>query len=515
MGGDGTEAITGHVVAGAGADGVEAALDSVLRGDTSKTLVLRDGLGRPLESPATSASRVWGGDTVILTLNRALQEICERSLDDAVTRMAASGGDIVVLDPQNGDILALASQRRGAPGPASTTLTEPFEPGSTIKPFIAAPLIARGRVSPADVVDTHTGRLTLYGRTLTDTHQAPAMTLREVIRWSSNVGIAQFAQRLSAREEYEALRDVGFGSPTGLPFPGEAAGTLRAPSDWSRQSPASLAIGYELAVTPLQLALAYATIANGGQLLEPGLVREIRGPDGSVRFRRTRRVVRRVMPEAVAAELRDILVETVVNGTATEADLPSYIVAGKTGTARRTEYGAGYARNEYTASFVGLFPGRDPQYVILVKLDDPTSSYYGGKTAAPVFKTVLEAALAARNPGLDREALAADRRTRAPQAVPLATPDTVAADVVMPVDAGIEPSVTLPIGPRTPASDSRPARTTATVPDVRALTIRSAVRALHAAGLRVQVVAAPLGATDPASGTPVRAGAVVRLGDGS
>jgi cell division protein FtsI (penicillin-binding protein 3) len=486
----------------------------VLRGDTSNTLILRDGLGRPLESPAAKAPGALGGDTVILTVNRALQEICERSLDDAVTRMDATGGDIVVLDPQDGDILALASQRRGIVGPASTTLTEPFEPGSTIKPFIAAPLIARGRVSPGDVVDTHAGRLVLHGRTLTDTHRAPAMTLREVIRWSSNVGIAQFAQRLTRREEYEALRDVGFGSATGLPFPGEAAGTLRDPTQWSKQSPASLAIGYEVAVTPLQLALAYASIANGGELLEPGLVREIRGADGTVRYRRERRVVRRVMPREVAEQLRDILVETVANGTAAEADLPSYIVAGKTGTARRTEYGAGYGRNEYTASFVGLFPGRDPQYVILVKLDNPTTSYYGGKTAAPVFKTVLEAALAARDPALDRGALAAGRRASAAEGLPLATPDTVAADIVMPGDTARESMVTVPVGGPVPVSGVRRPPTTA-VPDVRGLSVRAAVRALHGAGLRVELMAGPPGTTDPAAGTTIHTGAVVRLGDGS
>ena len=271
-----------------------------------------------------------------------------------------------MLDPQDGSILTLASRRPGVGAAAATTLTEPFEPGSTLKPFIAAALLGRGRVTPADVVDTHAGRLVINGRTLTDTHFAPSMTLRDVIRWSSNVGIVQFAQRLTPAEEYEALRDVGFGLDQEFHFLGELPGTLRDPSHWSKQSPASLAIGYELAVTPLQLALAYGAIANGGELLEPSLIREIRSPDGSVLYERHRRVVRRVMSADVARQLRDILIETVAHGTATGADLPSFAVAGKTGTARRVQYGAGYERNEYTASFVGLFPGRDPQYVVLL-----------------------------------------------------------------------------------------------------------------------------------------------------
>jgi len=336
------------------------------------------------------------------------------------------------------------------------------------------------------------------------------MTLREVIRWSSNVGIVQFAERLSPGEEYLALRDVGFGSPTGLPFIGEASGTLREPVHWSKQSPASLAIGYEIAVTPLQLALAYASIANGGELLEPALIREIRAPDGTVAYHRERRVVRRVMSEAVAAELRDILIETVARGTATEAGLPSFVMAGKTGTARRTQFGAGYGRNEYTASFVGLFPGRDPQYVILVKLDNPSGAYFGGATAAPVSKAILEAAIAARDVALPRGALAAARsvalidtapRPSAPGAVDFA-------DVDAPL---VGRSVTIPIG-STPDAHELPTPGTVAVPDVHGWPLRAAVRVLHRSGLQVEIVPGTPGTTVPAAGTLVRRGTVVRLG---
>jgi len=515
LGPDGVTAITGHVSpAGGGVDGIEATLDSVLRGDPSRGVALHDALGRPLESPSAPVAGGHAGDAVLLTVNGTLQEICERALADAVLRMGASGGDIVVLDPHDGSILALASRRRAFGGVAATTLTEPYEPGSTIKPFIAAALLTHGRVAPTDVVDTHTGQLVINGRTLTDSHRLPSMTLREVIRWSSNVGIAQFAQRLSSHEEYEALRDVGFGSPTGVPFPGEAAGTLLDPPHWSKQSPVSLAIGYEVAVTPLQMALAYATIANGGELLEPALVREVRGPDGSVLYRRERRVVRRVMSPDVARELRDVLVETVAHGTASEAELPSYIVAGKTGTARRTQYGAGYARNEYTASFVGLFPGRDPQYVILVKLDDPTGSYFGGKTAAPVFKTILESALAARDASLDRSVLAADRRAPAIGTSLSVAPQAAEADTADAIDTTPVLSATVPID-RPLALVVPPLATTVIVPDLRGWTLRGAVHALHREGLEVELKGGPRGATDPAAGTTVRTGTIVRLGDGS
>jgi cell division protein FtsI (penicillin-binding protein 3) len=511
LGPPGLAAIVGHVGAdGLGSDGIEAALDSVLRGSSGEEVVLRDGMGRPLESPSGPSGSLRTGDAVVLTINQALQEIAERALDAAIGRMSASGGDIVVVDPHDGSVLALASRRVGSASPALTSVTEPFEPGSTLKPFIASALMARGRVAPGDVVDTHAGRLEINGRTVTDTHHADHMTLREVIRWSSNVGIVQFAERLSPAEEYMALRDVGFGSPAGVPFAGEAAGTLHQPAQWSKQSPASLAIGYEIAVTPLQLALAYASIANGGELLEPALVREIRGPDGSVRYHHERRVVRRVMSEGIARELREILIETVAHGTASEADLSSFVLAGKTGTARRTQFGGGYGRNEYTASFVGLFPGRDPQYVILVKLDDPTGAYFGGATAAPVSKAILEAAIAARDAALDRGALAAGRRVALIDTAPQAGAEQQA-DFADLEAAGAGSTVTIPLE-AAPGIAAPPRDTTIRVPDVRGLALRPAARALHRAGFRVDIVPGQPRTTVPAAGTLARRGAVIRLG---
>ncbi|MFL5575810.1 MAG: peptidoglycan D,D-transpeptidase FtsI family protein, partial [Gemmatimonadaceae bacterium] len=410
----GMRRIVGRVAEdGAPVDGVELALDSVLRGERGTATVLRDARGRSFESPTAPGVAPRAGNTVVLTINQALQDICERALADAVERMSADGGDVVVMDPHTGAVLAMASKRPDPRTTAATALSEPYEPGSTLKPFIAAKLLELRRARPDEVVNTHDGTWVLDGRTITDSHKAPSMTLTEVIMNSSNIGIVQFAQRLSPREEFEALRDAGLGTPTGVPYPAEAGGTLREPKRWSRTSPASLAMGYEVAVTPLQLVTAYASIANGGELLEPALVKEIRSPEGEVLFRHRRRVVRRVMPPEVARTVRGMLVETVAKGSAVEADLSTFEVAGKTGTAWRTAGGRGYVANKYTASFVGLFPSEDPQYVILVKLDNPVGAYYGGKTAAPVSKVVLEAAIAARDAALDRGALASRVRARA------------------------------------------------------------------------------------------------------
>jgi cell division protein FtsI (penicillin-binding protein 3) len=519
---DGLRRLVGRVDPRTGAiDGLELALDSLLRGTPGSSRVLRDGSGRSLESPTARIVAPVPGHTVVLTVDQDLQEIAERALIDAVGRLGATGGDVVVLDPHNGEVRALASHRVDPRSRAATALTEPFEPGSTIKPFIAAGLLARGRVGPRDVVDTRGGELTIEGRTLRDVHRAgDRMTLSEVLKWSSNVGIVHFVGRLSPREHYETLRDFGFGAPTGAPYPSEAAGTLRPPPQWSRQSAASLAMGYEISVTPLQLAAAYATFANGGELLEPALVKEVRAPDGAVRYRHARRVVRRVMTPTVADSVRAMLVGVVTGGTAVEADLATFQLAGKTGTARRA-VGGGYAPTQYFATFAGLFPADRPQLVIVVKLDSPKETYFGGRTAAPVSRAVLEAALAARNAALDRRALAdaaARRQTGAagsPEHVPTGGTAQGANGSVRLAGAPAERQPSRPVVVRLPYRAPRPAQRSASViPDVRGLEMRDAVRALHEAGFRVQIgrgLPGPAAMTSPPAGMLSPKGSLVRL----
>ena len=518
----GLRALVGRVdLAGTGSDGLELALDSLLRGVSGASNLVRDVRGRTLASPTRRGSLPQRGHSVTLTINQELQAIAERTLSDAVARMDADGGDIVILDPRTGEVLALAGVRGGTFAPSLTTVTEPFEPGSTLKPLIAAGLLARGKARTFDRVPSLGGVYELHGRRIHDEPHdgapTPAqLTLAEVIRYSSNVGIAQFAERFVPREQYETLRDFGLGTPTGVPYPSEAAGILRAPERWSKQSSASLAMGYEIAVTPLQLAAAYAAIANGGELLEPALIKEIRAPDGELRFRHERRVVRRVIPADVAATLRGLLSGVVAHGTAVDADMATYRLAGKTGTPRRTVDGR-YAPMQYNPNFVGIFPADAPQLVVVVKLGSPRSSIYGGQTAAPMTKTILEAALAARDAALNRSALS----TRGAAAVqagsvrrPVATarrsdearreilPDTGSRSVVLELAAQpLEPANVL----------SRPGLRA--VPDVRGMTLRNAVRSLHSAGFRIQLArgAPPSTATEPAMGALAAPGSFVRL----
>ena len=505
---EGTRRIVGRVGGdGVAVDGIELVLDTLLRGVAGATTMMREASGRAVGWGAPMGTSARMGHSVTLTLNYELQSIADRALADAVSRMGASGGDIVILDPHEGAILALASKRADPRSTAATALTEPFEPGSTLKPFVAAALIERGLATPDEIIETGNGTYETNGRTITDIHREPRMSLADVIKWSSNVGIVKFAERLEPAVQYELLRDLGFGAPTGVPYPSEAAGTLRMPQSWTKMSPASLAMGYEIAVTPLQLAVAYASIANGGELIEPSLVREIRDAEGRVRYRHTKRVARRVMSPEVARTIRTMLVDVVEHGTAVQADLSTFAVAGKSGTARRTQKGR-YSAGHYTATFVGLFPANQPQYVILVKLDDPSGAYYGGATAAPVTKIVLEAAIAARDAALDRGALAS-RPARG--ATPVAqAPDTIQRPA-RDADTGAASSIPYVFALDAPASPAVPRGAARPVPDVRGLPLRDAVRMLHDSGFKVRLGRGPDGATLPSPGTLARPGDTVRL----
>ena len=517
-------------------DGLELALDTLLRGDSGKVRLARDKDGRALDSPDGWTEQPKAGSTVVLTINNTLQDICERELSIAVDSLRADGGDIVVMNPHTGEILALASSRVGKTTFSNTAVTEPFEPGSTLKPFVAASLMENGRARPTDIVDTHNGKLELDGRVITDMHKAQSLSLADVIRYSSNVGIVEFGLRLTPRQKYETFRNLGFGMPLGVPLPAEASGTLREPKLWSKQTSASILMGYEIAVTPLQLVTAYAAIANGGELLEPHLVKEVRSIDGKVLYRAEPRSVRRVMSGEVARTVQQMLLAVVREGTATKADLATFDVAGKSGTARRTSQNAGYVAGNYTASFVGLFPGNDPQYVVLVKLDNPRGAHYaGGDIAAPVTQIVLRAALAARDAALDREDLAASEKSGVAQShVDPAARTNFAAEVKFvrrtdaegpdrPTQDSYDPNRN--VGKRDPSEGTASyvielpaslksaavAMASRAIPDVRGLSVREAVRAIHNAGFRVRLIGASTAGTFPAAGTIAAPGTLVQL----
>lgn len=463
-----------------GAAGLEGALDSLLTGRAGEAVLLKDRAGRRYDSPSRKTRDPLPGNDVTLTIDAELQEIAERGLDDAIAQMRAEGGDVVFLDPNSGELLALASRQAAGGGmPSASTFTDPFEPGSTAKLFTAAALLVRQRVKASDAVSGENGSwnmpVTSNGRTrlIRDSHaQRGSLTLALAIQVSSNIAMAKFALRLRPEEQFEMLRDFGFGTPTGTEFPGESRGILAFPHRWQPMyTRASLAMGYEFAVTPVQLAAAYAAIANDGVLLAPTLVREVRDPAGNLLYRHQPEPVRRVVSSEIAAQLREFLREAAgAGGTGEMAQLTNYSVLGKTGTAVRFQ-GGRYVHGQYTASFAAIFPADHPQLVVIVKIDNPRGNYYGGLTAAPVTRMMLQQALASRRVAIDRGRLAA-RDTTAPEVT-----KTLAAE-----PAGPPPVVvTLPYRPPRASAAARP------VPDVGGRSIREAALALHRRGFRVNL----------------------------
>ena len=478
---------------GYGASGMEKTLDSLLAGRSGSAVVLKDRAGREYESPARVIAQPVAGHDVVLTLDAELQEIAQRALDDALRRMDADGGDVVMLDPATCEVLAIASRQRDGTARPSAFI-DTFEPGSVAKIFAAAALLALKRVRPGEHVSGEDGIYRLPGRTITDEDPQPTLTLADAIRVSSNIAIVKFAARLRPAEQYGMLRDFGFGALTGVEFPGEAVGRLRPPSEWTRPSAASLAIGYELSVTPIQLTVAYAALANGGLLLQPTLIREVRSPEGPVLYRHEPEPVRRAVSPEIAAALRDLLRGVVERGTGAEAALTNFPVAAKTGTTRRVVNGH-YAAGQYTASFAALFPADKPQLVLVVKIDNPhKGSHFAAQTAAPVTRAMLEQALAARTVALDRARLSTAARPAA--AVPLED------------DGGVVPYVV----PWPYQPDSVGERRRQTVPDVTGLRLREAVRALHRRGFRVALKGwGTAEHTWPAAGDSAATGATVTL----
>jgi len=536
---EGTRKLLGQVNGeGKGIDGIELLVDSLLRGQPGTARTLKTGDGRRFDSPDVLTDAPRRGHTVRLTINQGLQDICDQAIADATRRLQADGGDVVILEPQSGAVRCLASHRRGqkAGTGGAATILEPFEPGSTLKPFLIGRLLEEGKVRPEERIATFDGVYEVAGRRIVDLHKADYLTVTGIIQYSSNVGIARLSERVSDGELFQLYRDLGFGTASGIAFPVEASGTLYEPRRWSGQSHASLAIGYELSVTPLQLALAYGAIANGGKLMAPGLIEEIRSPEGEVVYAHRPRAVRHVFEEKTTRALVAMLESVVDSGTATDAGLAGFTLAGKSGTARRTtagRYGQGGSLT-YTSSFVGLFPAKKPQFVVLVKLDNPRGTYYGGKTAAPVTKAVIEAALAARDASLEWDELSSQRLAYVPprgdSVGPTAVPTANTADV-----ASVTPSAPSDTEPRVPAVplidstpvpepsapvrfeltqrlvESAPVRRVVPVPDVRGLPLRVAVRELHRAGFRVQLTDGRGGTTVPAAGSAARTGTTVRL----
>ncbi|WP_425507901.1 peptidoglycan D,D-transpeptidase FtsI family protein [Thermomonas paludicola] len=374
-----------------GQEGLELAFDDWLRGTPGAKRVIRDNKGRIVENVDLVRAAQPGHD-LALSIDRRIQYLTHRELRDAIAETGASSGSAVVLDVATGEVLAMdnfptfnpnavASSQRDAH--RNRAVTDLMEPGSTMKPITVAAGLEAGVITPQTLFNTSPGWIPNGKYRTTDTHNYGVLDTTGIIRKSSNVGASLVAQRLSNEQFNNVLRRFGYGRSTGSGFPGEAAGLFPTPDRWSGTSKQTMSYGYGLSVTPLQIATAYAALGNGGLLHQPSFVKGQHNPP------------RQVLDPKIAREVLQMM-QTVTEpgGTATQAAILGYHVAGKTGTSRKASAG-GYSRR-YIGYFAGLVPVDKPRFAMVVAVNDPDPSrkgYTGGVVAGPVFRNVMEGAL--------------------------------------------------------------------------------------------------------------------------
>lgn len=374
-----------------GQEGIELAADSRLAGVPGSRRVIKDRKGRIVED-VESLRAPRDGTEVTLAIDQRLQFLAHRELKAAVESNRAKGGSIVILDAKTGEVLALVNQPDYNPNNRANvtgrqtrnrSVTDLFEPGSTMKPFTVAAALDAGIVTPETMIQTAPGSMTIGGWTISDAHPHGLLSVTQVIQKSSNVGSAKIMLAMTPERMGTLYRELGFGAPPQTGFPGEAKGLLRPWSTWKPIEQATMAYGHGISVSLLQLARAYTIFTNDGQLLPLSLTKRETLPIG-------RRIVRRDTAQAVT---RMMEMAVLPGGTAPRAQVPGYRVAGKTGTANKPEGGT-YAEHKYVSSFVGFGPASDSRFIVAVTIDEPAGArYYGGDVGAPVFASVMGAAL--------------------------------------------------------------------------------------------------------------------------
>jgi len=541
--------VAGQVLGFTGVDnnglgGLELQLDSLLRGKNGRLTLQRDGLNRQRQSVDYPRVDPVNGDAVTLTLDIEYQSIAEEELRRGIERNRAESGLVAMMDPATGEVLAMANEPSinpadpGASDPQvmrNRVVTDMFEPGSVFKVVTASAALEAKKVSLAQKFNAEGGtyrprlRNGKVRNTITDTHPHGVITFQEAMEVSSNIVLAKVSDLVGADALFTMARAYGFGTETGIELPGEVRGELKHPSGWSGTTLNSMAYGYEVGVTPLQILAAYGAVANGGTLMKPYIVRSVVAADGNVVVEHRPERIRRVVTPSTAALLVQVFRGVVERGTGITARLSGVSVAGKTGTARRAIDGK-YSTSDYTASFVGFFPSEAPAVVCLVMIENPRDrGYTGSLAAAPVFRAIAERIYAIsgrfRAHGSALHASGAtlvvpDVTTLAPAAarsllaglgfdVNIRGEGTVVTHQSPEAGARCAPQSTVEL---TTADASPAAGGVVAVPDVRGQAIRRAVTRLSLVHLDATVRGSGVVvAQDPLPGSRVRAGTPVAL----
>lgn len=388
-----------------GIEGLEKYYNRYLKAQKTSKVVLRDATGKKLSDGNYGEIR---GNDVFLTLDEGLQYIVEKHLDEAMNKWQASSATIIMMEPFTGEILALANRPNYNPNDLKTiknlsvirnrSITDLYEPGSTFKIITASAALEEKIIKTNTKIDCAPGFIEVGGKKIKDVHKYGVLSFEEIIQKSSNVGTIKIAIMVGREKLYDYIKKFGIGEKTGIDLPGEISGHIKPVSKWSGTSIGAIPIGQEVAVTALQMLRAYSAIANGGYLVKPFIVSEIRSPEGNIIYKA---VIQRerILSEKTAYTMREILKKvTQEGGTATTAKVEGNNVAGKTGTAQKYDPKIGkYSKDKFVSSFVGFIPAENPRIALIVVIHDPKGAHYGGVVAGPVFKAISDEALAYLN----------------------------------------------------------------------------------------------------------------------
>ncbi len=381
-----------------GVMGISEYYEDALNGEAGSRVIQKNAVGEVVTVDDEEINPAVSGDDFYLTIDKSYQLVLEEELRKGVSDFGAVSGIGIIMDPNTGEVLALANvddydpneywkyndfQRR------NRAITDTYEPGSTFKSFTFASLIDQKLCRLNEKLNLENGKYKFRNVNIRDTHPFKSLNVSEILEQSSNIGVAKLVQRIDDEKYFKYLRGFGFGNSTSLTLPGETAGKLRKPNEWSKLSKAYLSFGYEISVTPIQMIAGYCALINGGILYEPQLVHRQIAKNGNLVYEFAPIEIRRVISSQTSDTMRDLLGGVVKNGTGIKAFSELISVGGKTGTSQKLVNGA-YSKQYYNSSFIGFFPVENPQVVCLILLNSPDQGKYGGLVAAPIFKKVTE-----------------------------------------------------------------------------------------------------------------------------
>ena len=466
-------------VDGKGIAGIELKYDRFLKGEAGWVVKSADGLGKTQRKINYPVNQPANGADIYLTIDLEYQTLLQEELIRRIEETGARSASGILMNPQDGSILAMASvpdYDPGAPGnypvenQKNRVITDQFEPGSTYKIVCATAALDQNTVTIDEEFNCEGGKYSFAGKIIEDWESFGLLNFSQIIEQSSNVGIIKIAERIGANSLYRYSRDYGFGALTNIGLVGETSGILRNTSDWTAISLAELSIGYEVGVTALQLTCAFATIANGGILMKPRIIDRIVSQDGVVVYSDRPEVVRKVADQSCMRALSGMLTKVVATGTGMTAGIPGWLIAGKTGTAQKFFNGR-YSKSKYISNFAGFFPADNPQIVGVFVLDEPNIGYHwGGIGAAPLFKRVVQRII-----NLDDDLLL----------VTVQQSDNQSSEITIPkIESTPRPTENL-VALSTVALVAQPVKNTnnCTIPDIRGMSLRKALKTIRIAGL--------------------------------